>query len=494
MSISPTSGASVNTDPRFTNPTSIGGAKSGGMISTDFTGSFEEWRERTVRDMVRRYMAGEGQTSGMSDPSLGAPDPNAFGKGMDVPIPYSVWMFFEKYVDKFAKTDPWIQQNYGTPPERSAIYKPDPNSAAVLQDDAQAWNEAEAAKDRQNELDIVNIQEAGATGRVQMQIDASMKELLIQDATRRYIAEGEWGLQREITEANNKGAMDRLLVQIGFNEKELAQRALEEKNRYELGLKNLALEVAKYDAELAASPRNWFAYAAWLQNRNVAVTGESLAMAAQEVPESAIDPEMVAQTTGSALAGVQQQQAVQQPTQNQQMVNGMSGGSTSTQDAFGANTQPMTGQQQTPSNLTANTVGNALPQHTASATPEQIAQMTPEELQAYLLNRNPLAPTTGDVSQPNLQNIMNNLGTKGRVAGFGAYSGPTTNALGVEINEASGKDVDFRNFSKMTPSEQQAKFGGIESIRGPFGATDYIAEMERSRPKGGAAAGSAAYG
>ena len=73
-----------------------------------------------------------------------------------------------------------------------------------------------------------------------------------------------------------------------------------------------------------------------------------------------------------------------------------------------------------------------------------------------------------------------------RVASFGAYGGPTTNALGIDIPEASGQQVDYRQFSRLLPSEQQAKVGAVESVRGSSGVSDFIKEMESARPKGNA--------
>jgi len=101
---------------------------------------------------------------------------------------------------------------------------------------------------------------------------------------------------------------------------------------------------------------------------------------------------------------------------------------------------------------------------------------------------NPAAATEADASQQNLQNIANNLTTanRPRVASFGAYGGPTTNALGIDIPEASGQQVDYRQFSRLLPSEQQAKVGAVESVRGSSGVSDFIKEMESARPKGNA--------
>lgn len=476
--------------------TSIGGANAAGYVSTDYTGSRDEWEERVIRTLVDRYKNGLGGMGGSGDPSIGAPAAEDFGTP-GKPISYQTWNYWENYVRKFGATDPWITQNFGTPPGRSASYVPDPNSEASIQGTWEQRNAAATAEGEKNRAverekiaaqeRIAAMQEAGATQRVTMQVESDWKIASLQDATRRYIAEGDWGVQKWVTTENNSAAMERLKLELAQNDKELAQRAIEEKNRHHEQMVGLALEVAKYDAELAASPRNWLKYAGWLQARNIVVNGMTLAMAAQEVPENTIDPALVTAATGSNLAGIQTA-----------LESGQSGGAASSQNAFGGNMQEMfTGAEKgAGANVNLNAPQGATGQFQAPPSAQQLgAQTDYKQLANDLLGMNPLAATAGDASNQNLQNIANNLSTTGRprIAGFGAYFGPTKNALGIEIPEVAGKDVDYRQFSNLLPSEQQMKVGAVESVRGAAGVTDWVEEMERSRPKGGAF-GAAGYG
>ena len=466
-------------------PTSIGGANAIGQVTPDYVGSRDEWEDYVIDSLINNYKRGYGGAGGYADGSIGQPNPNDFGTP-DKPLSAQTQKYWEDYVRKFGANDPDIVQNFGSPPNRNASFVDDPNSASKLQADNNAWKTGENALDRALERDLdagatnrTAMQEAGATQRTQMQIDSSWKEATLADATRRYIAEGDWGVQKWVTSENNGAAMARLQMQLQFDREALAQQAVAEKNRHHADMVSLALEVAKYDAELAASPRNWLKYAGWLKARNIVVNGMNLAMASQEVPEESIDPGTVANATGSNVAGLQAQAELQ---------SGASGGSTSSQDAFGAQTidygndQMLNGQAQNQTPTPA-TMGAAQP----TLSPEQIAGATDyTKLAKDLLGMNPLAPTEADVSQENLQGIANGLQTSGRgkIAGFGASGAPTTNALGIEVPEANGKDVNYRQFSSLLPSEQQMKVGAVESVRGSAGISDWVAEMERSRPKG----------
>jgi len=476
-----------------------------GMISYDYKESYDQWYERVVFDLITRYIRGEGGAS-TTGGAIGSPDPNDFGSAAGAAPGYisnRTQQYWENFVKNYGAQSPYIVDSYGPPPTRNATYELDPNSPASISGTFKARSEfeaAEAAKDRaltaaegaaNRAVDMAAIeganaraamQEAGATARTAMQIDASWREATLADATRRYVAEGDWGVQKWVTGANNTAAMERLQAQLGFDREALAQQAIQEKNRHQEQLVGLAIEVAKYDAELAASPRNLFAYAAWLQNRNIPVNGLSLAMAAQEVAIDTIDPGEVADATGSTLAALDTAM-VQEET------------------AGGANVQatPQELQQLLGSGgqeLTATKyAGGAIPQNQPPPSAEQLGKTENyQDLASQLLGQNPLAPNESDVSTSNLQGIMNNLQTAGTTqTGFGNYSGPRTNALGVKIPEVTGQETDYRQFSKLLPTEQGMKLAGVESVRGPSGITDYVKELERSRPKGGAT-GVASYG
>ena len=481
-------------------PTSVGGANALGMVTGDYTGSTDEWQDMVIADLIKNYKSGAGGMGGYGDGSIGQPNPADMGTP-DKPLSYQTVKYWEDYVKKFGASDPWITSNYGAPPGRNATFETDPNSPAAITGswkDRNAAAEKEAAAQRafdasENAADravsmagiasgerIAGMQEAGATARVQMQIEGSWREAMLADATRRYVAEGDWGVQKWVTTENNTAAMARLQVQLQFDREALAQQAIAEKNRHHEQMVGLALEVAKYDAELAASPRNWLKYAGWLQQRNIVVNGMTLAMAAQEVPEESITPATVANGTGSNVAGIETAQ---------ELASGASGGSASSQNAFGADTMQLTGAEGAAGpNVNVNTQNPTMNPMTPTPSAQDLSNTTDyAALARNLLGMNPLAPTEADVSPQNLQNISNNLRTaeRPRIAGFGAGNFPTTNALGMQVNETMGKDVRYDQFANLLPTEQEMKVGEVASIRGDAGVSDWVAEMERSRPKGG---------
>lgn len=483
----------------YTGVTPTYGPSGNDYYAPDYAGSRQDWINTVARTLMENWIMGRGGLPGYGDASIGQPSQADFNNG-GASITEQTKAYFMKYAEKFGANDPWIVEQFGAPPDRSATYQPNPNSASSISGtfaERSAFEAGENEKDRAVDregfatqeriaamqdagaTERTRMQESGATERVSMQIAASWAEATLADATRRYIAEGDWGVQKWVTNENNTAAMERLQLQLAFDREVLAQQAVAEKNRNHEAMLGLALEVAKYDAELAASPRNWLKYAGWLQKRNIIVNGMSLAMAAQEVPEDEIDPATVADATGSNIA------AMQAAEEANAIVSGASGGSTSAQD-------PFTGTQQVAGGApggAATTPGTAVQQAGATPSAEELGQMDPGALANQLLGSNPWAADGADTTQQNLQNIANSLTTanRPRVASFGAYGGSTTNALGIDIPEASGHQVDYRQFSRLLPSEQEAKIGAVESVRGSAGVSDYIKEMEASRPKGGAA-------
>lgn len=485
-------------------PTSVGGATAAGKVTYDYSGSRDEWEERVIRALISRYKQGLGGMPGYGDASIGKPAEEDFGTP-DKPLSYQTVQYFENYVKKFGASDPWILENFGTPPERRATYVDDPNSRSSVEGTWKERSEFQASenqKDRDAQMAIAQLQANTQLQSVRERIAADLSIAAMEDATRRYIAEGDWGVQKYIAELQEKGAMDRLLLELGARDKDRAQRAIEERNRHHEAMVGLALEIAKYDAELAAEPRNWLKYAAWLQNRDVVVNGLTLTMAAQLVPEDQIDPQEVAQSGGSSMAVYQT--AVEQ---YQALISGQSGGSMQplTQEMVNS-WQPqggpgVGGMQLPPGAATmwqerySAGQGEMKPaQPTIGA--QQLAGVTDYgALARQLLGMNPLESSAAQASQENLQGISNSLRTTmsggGRVASFGNYTGPTTNALGVTVSEPTGQKVDYRQFSRLLPSQQQMKLGEISSL-GRY-EPDFIKEMEKSRPKG-FATGAASFG
>lgn len=473
--------------------TSVGGAYAAGMITTDYTGSRDEWEERVIRDLISRYKQGLGGMPGYGDASIGRPAETDYATP-DKPLSYQTVQYFENYVRRFGASDPWIVSNYGAPPTRSATFQPDPNSPASIQgtyEERAADTARENAANRASEEriaaghDAASIAAASISANAQiestrMRVESDMAIAAMEDATRRYIAEGDWGTQRYVAELRESGALDRLLLELGARDKDRAQEAIREQNRHHETMVGLTLEVAKYDAELAAEPRNWLKYAAWLKSRDVVINGLTLAMAADIVPDDQIDPAMVASATGSGLAAIQTSQEAATG-----MVTGQSGGSMGPE---GAN--PFAGQSIVGANQT--TMSQAQP---APTTQELMQGTDYGALAKRLLGMNPLEASADQATPQNLQAVSNTLRTSassmGRVPSFGDYSGPTTNALGVTVGEPTGQKVDYRNFMKLLPSQRQMKFGEVASI-GRY-EPDFVEEMERSRPKG-FATGAASFG
>lgn len=484
-------------------PTSVGGAAQVGMVSPDFTGSWDEWFERVVGDLISRYLRGLGGMGGYGDASIGVPAPEDAGSyatitpGTDparMPrVSHQTVMYWENYVRNFGAQDPFILANYGPPPPRRATFVPDPNAPASIQGtwaerDEAARREAEA--ERAHERGIAEAEIASRERIAGIQADVAREGFAnqwriatLEDATRRFVAEGDWGVQRYVAELREQGELTRLTMVLGDREKDRAQQAIFEARRHHEAMTRLALEVARYDAELAAQPRNWLKYAAWLRTRNVVVDGLTLAMASDLVPDEAIHPNTVAATTGSQLAAVQTAQeflagGAQGPGPQMPMDDGTAGPPL-TQAGAGMHQQMA-----------------ALPAHTPPPGPAQLTAAGTDygALARNLLGMNPLQAIPEEASAQNLQAISQGLRTSPhtqQVPAFGEWAGPTTNALGMQITEPTGQKVNYSAFMRMLPSQQDMKLAEVESI-GRW-APDFVKEMEAARPRGGAR-GPAAFG
>lgn len=389
--------------------------------------------------------------------------------------------------------DPWVTSQFGTPPGSRATYGMDPNDPASLQAGSQAWLSGENALDRLNdaaerasreavasiyanaqirssEIDAASriqsaqIDAAARVQSVQMQVEGSWRIAVLEDATRRYIADGDWGVQRELAQLREQGMMDRLLLELESRDEDRAQRALEARQLHHREMIGLALEVAKYDAALAAEPRNWLAYASWLGNRGAVVNGLSLAMAADMVPE--LDAEVAAANTGAPAGAVAV--ATAEEVRAEGGADPAAGARDVTPPAETAGAPPQAPPQGQPDYTVAGVDLGAVTDYGALAN--------------YLMGRDPNAaneqPTPEQLAQAQAQ-----YDTSQRVPGFAAWEGPTTNALGMTVNP-QGQSVDYRNFRELLPTQQEMKVGEVTSVRGKFGAQDFFKEMERSRPKG----------
>lgn len=526
-----------------------------GQVSYDYSGSYDEWRERVVADLIRRYTEGRGG-KGSDDPELGEPSPEDFGSaanGNAGQYSHATVQYWERFVDKYGATDPFVAENYGPPPSRRATYQTDPNSDAADRDwrtgenakdrtenarqfdesikqqeadraaraaeaaaelasrkeitamqeegenkrqseriaaDAaenekarifnreesameRAWREAEAAKDR----DLARERETNETTRVQMDITSREKIAAQDNATRIFLAEGDWGVQKWVEEERNRGALERLTLELGMRDKELAQDAVGERNRHHENMVSLVLEVAKYDSELAAQSVNWLKYAAWLNNRGEVVNGMTLAMAFSNVPEESISPQEVAASglPGANVAAIQsQQQVAPQGGEQQPEVD------PATQAAMSGSMSSATPQPQ--SNVPAQYKGIDLQNENY------------EDLLNQILGLNPNAAQPGvDNSQQNIQATLDMLNTTGHSEGGQQQQQPGFNLAGVGqfSFDPRGQKQDYRKFSKLLPSQQQMNAAAAQA--GGSAIDDYLYKMNKSRPKGGAV-GAGSYG
>lgn len=525
-----------------------------GQISRDHAGSYDEWRERVVNDLIRRYTAGLGGI-GSDDPELGRPSPEDAGSNKDGKGGFysqATVQYWERFVDKYGATDVFVQENYGPPPTRRATYVDDPEGQAAGNAWATGENEktrefeaeqarlerearaAEAAAERASRDANIRLQEEGEnrrqterlaadqaenernrlftsgesekdrifresqagldrslareregyeTDRVRMQITSNEKLSAQDDLTRRYLAEGDWGVQKWVEEERNRGALERLTMELGIREQELAQDATTERNRHHESMVGLVLEVAKYDSEMAGQPVNWLKYAAWLKNRGQVVNGMTLAMASSNVPESSISASEVAASglPGSNVAAIQSAQPSPE----------------------GPEAAPQQGQTVDP---TANPGQQAAMANSAAPAPQPVPMNYKgidlqnenyPDLLNQILGLNPNAAVDGvDNSPANIQATLDMLNTTGHSengaqTGSSAPGGVNVSGIGSFNFDARGNQQDYRKFKKLLPGQQQMNVGAAQA--GGSAIDDYLYEMNKSRPKGGAV-GAGSYG
>lgn len=504
-----------------------------GQISLDYSGSYDEWRQRVVSDLVRRFVLGLGG-KGSDDPSLGNPSPEDFGSGANGQTgqySFATLQYWERFVDKYGATDPFVQENYGPPPDRRATYVADPNSAAAVQDrtiqdnkDQRTWQSGENAADRRHDMDVVNAQikaqqdrdaannawqsgenaldrtfQAGqsqadrdlawrqtqeSTNQIRMQIESNERLAAIDDATRRYLAEGDWGVQKWITEQQEKGALDRLTLELGMRDKELAQAATGEANRHHETMVGLIMQVAQYDSELAAQPVNWLKYAAWLKNRGQIVDGLTLSMAAEQVPEQAISPQDVA-TSGLPGASVAAAQTFEQQMQSGQPA--IQTQAAPSENPAAANAQNMAGTGSTAQSA-------AQPDSAYSYNGIDLNNRNYGQLLDQILGLNPNAPVNGvDNSKENVQATLDSLNTTGANAQQNVAGGQGFQLNGDQFAfNGAGSQQDYRKFAALKPAQQQMNVAAAQAAGSDV--NDYLYDMKKAKPKGGVLSGAGGYG
>jgi len=434
-----------------------------GFIPIRTRGTYEEWRETVISALTNRYLRGDqsmlDSLSGATGP-IGQPNRADFGSakdGKDGQLSIETYRFFERYVDMYGASDPWLRQMFGDPPsERAEWVRP------WLTADEQI---ALTQQDYETRLAIAQIEAATTLQATAMRVGADLQIAAMDNATKRYIAEGDWAVQRELAKMQEAGTMTRFLMDLGFRYDELVVRAQAERNRHHEAMLALITEVAKYDAQLAAEPRNWVAYAAWLKNRDIVVNGMTLGAAAQAFSEADIDPgEFTSTPFGQSIGGLISYYTAYLNTLN---------GSTSLPTYAG----PDAGDVQTgftfewtPPNLQAPT-GQQLSTQTGFDYKELAKKVLPQ----YNYSTEELQQAYSDVDA-----------SGGATDTEGYWSGPTKNALEMNVNPLGHKN-QFQKFLNFTPAQQQMNIGAAASV-GRYDK-DYIAEFTKATPRGKSSGG-----
>lgn len=477
-----------------------------GVTSYNYNGSYEDWKRQVVANMIQQYMGPNFQAfldslSGATGP-VGQPDASDRGSlanGGTHAVSNATQLFFERYVDAYGggtpgqPVDAWIAGHFPNPPTTHATYTPDPNSTTAITTQQGAntlatQNAADAAAlARQQAADAAALarqtQGEGAAYKLQQdKLDAEWKQALLADATRRYISEGDWGTQKSIAAASEAGQLQRLQMQLGFNYADLAQRATAERDQNDVALKRLALDVAKYDADLAGQPINMWKYAAWLTQRGQVINGLNMSMAASIIPPEQIPASAVAASglPGSAVAAASIQAA--DPAADAAAGRYPVGGMQPIQlDGPSRGQEPVMGNRPSAGGVgSTNTV--TMDGGGGQAKPFDYAGFANQLLGS---NGGP-APSIGQ-----MQGITDSrnaaLAGGAKMAGspaFSAWQGPTTNALGVNVGDQSGQKVDYRQWLKAPWAAQQMKLADVGSVGGY--ANDFLGELEQSHPRGNA--------
>ena len=491
--------------PTFIDP---GVAAGSGYASANYHGSYEEWLYRASRSMAERYMAGDqGMLDSLSGAtgSIGQPSRADFGSsggGKTGTISYQTYDFFENYLRAHGSSDSYITSSFGAPPSSRATWDDvEAKYNGTFADKAKeagldrASTEKIAAGHDAASIATANIGAAasnyaadrGLEG-VRLRVGADISIATMEDATRRYIAEGDWGVQKYVAELNNTGAMDRLKLELGQRDKELAQRAIEAQNQHHEAMVGLALEVAKYDAELGSQPRNWLAYASWLGNRGMVINGLNLATVANMMPENQVSPQEMASSgiPGASVAAVQQAStaaAAAGVNRDGTAANGTG--------VIGDASKAMTpGAAESAQTTTATTQQQSAQQQTQQQQPMNVAGIDLNSTDYAGIAKKLLGITGNDGGAPTTQQLQSAYDATGKGPGFGAWQGATTNRLGMTVNPMGQKE-DYRQFSNLLPSQQDMRVAAAGSV-GKY-EPDFVKEMQRSRPKGGVS-GVAAYG
>ena len=238
-----------------------------------------------------------------------------------------------------------------------------------------------------------------------------------------------------------------------------------ERNRHEEALLALSTEVKKVDAQMAADG-NWIAIGHWLKKRGVLVNGLSLAYAKNMVPTEQLDSEDLAAIDPEAALDAHE---------------------ASLREAVG----PEGGYQGIPQQTFDQMYGGG--QQSAAATAPAVDPATG-------------LPAQGPPMQPGVPGVLPESPGYDPTAfqqyadqlQFGQGQNPGQlpdrwNALGLNVGEAYGHEVNAADFYNAPATEQRDKFNLVKSHRGSEGAGNFLDELESNRPKGGAGKGAFSY-
>lgn len=450
-----------------------------GYFVTNYNGSWQQWRDGVVSAMIQAYIRGDqsmlDRMAGATGP-IGQPNRDDFGSatgGNNGQVSTATRMFFERFVDMYWDSDPYIKEMFGNAPQRTDLQYERP----WLTSDEQIKL---AQQQMEKDWAIANLQ-AGTQLTIARERNATDIAIAnMENMTRRYIAEGEWGVQREIAALAEMGRLTSFVMELGFRYDDLALRAQQERNRHHEAMVALVTEVAKYDAQLAAEPRNWIAYASWLQNKGMVVNQLTLGVAAQAIADSDIPQTVVSNSTaGQSLGGmISTYLGMIQQTYQRGLAGPAGGGSGGAGSAGGPNPN---------SDFTFTIPGTNI---SFDYTPPDKSAFSTETGVDYGQLLNEISPQKKfDLEQ--LQEAYAGVDASGGARDTsGYYAGPTTNALGMSVNPLGHKNR-FSQFLNMSPAQQEMNVAAGSSVGKP--EQDYLKEFTKATPRG-KAGGVAQYG
>ena len=296
---------------------------------------------------------------------------------------------------------------------------------------------------------------------------AQTRSQVMANIYQRWLDGGEDGLADYVAEM---GAGD-LLMQITPTLTSWAtvrNQARRQEQEYALAVARLNQDAARYGADLAARPRNLVMYGAWLKYNNLPVNGLTVAMAAQRVPDAQLANLGTSEVSGFTEVMTREEAAAGRSTGGSQPSVTGTPTSTPTPSSDAPAPSPTPSVPAPTATLVPGTVG--APQ--AQGQGQGQGQQQPAAM----------APThpTFDQWRQGAQTVADMLRTTS-----GTRARPEErNALGLDVGETHGSQINIERLNQFTPSQIQAKASLAESRRGANTWDDILQEARRAAPKG----------